>query len=1003
MCFDLDNVASDSQAIALDTFHQGTSESTRVSFDAEGNRITERIYRQQDRPDVIRTTIENAADILNTTLNLGPQSTYQHLRIPKVIVDQKTEHRNASMLDPIILPSDGIEGIGMTYNVRIEDQKVETGNSTVIDQLIQPAEGSETNDLVTVIPTEDQKSILSNSSVRDPLIQPSDRSKKIDLVSDVEYLGVLLDAGRHYFPVEWIYHLLDHLELLGFNLLHFRLTDDQAFNMRLDSHPELAQPANGSGGKVYTPTELRQLVEHAKSKGIVIMPEINVPGHAGGFAGAIPRLVVPCARFICEKGYGLPLNVSHPQLLPILKDIMIEVKDIFNNTPFFHLGGDELHMAKDCFDELGVEFLDYDRFETDLGIMLLEIGIAREQVVRWEKTAEISEHAIDARAKGIDHFWSTRRYQDLNITVAPRVFCSEGLYFDTNQDDEAWTIYNKAKSMRLHERKPIAIIAGTFELGVDYWVIRNVLGRLLAVAIGSSNENYEDEQEFADRYETLCKSLDLPEEICVKLGAPMVAYDDFRADWEITSGDWRRNLCDRLAVKDVVPTLVFSPRSIEINQRAANTQFWDHFARLEPIFPAFTNTNATQTRVSQGHQLQRIKQHAIKHTGIVLDLVEGGSYSADKLARILAIVDYLGELGFTLVQLRVMNDYGFAIQIEEYSSMVFGHSDGSYKPWPMEAVAKIIQRAATWGILIVPELTVAHRAGGWYRAAPMVQCPRHHSEEGKGLTVNTSSGSLLPVLLSILLELRQTFSSPYIHLGYDEREESMACAKEALAEVDFEVFELKMWKLLQHFDFTPANILRWENEEGVHYEHRFGLVTHYRTRLPPQGTNASASFISTDLDLHDALSKYETAWDLYQHVQKLVALQPLGVLASVVTSRDSILKKLNMRQRLLAVSIGLSVKDLDESAFRVVFSDLCKAAKNTGCERFGTIENRNALAVLMDSEQKQMHEETTKDRLGSITVARPREGILVENGTNTYAMQRTMYESFAGQFDMIST
>ncbi|KAI2502603.1 hypothetical protein MHU86_11868 [Fragilaria crotonensis] len=99
-----------------------------------------------------------------------------------------------------------------------------------------------------------------------------------------------------------------------------------------------------------------------------------------------------------------------------------------------------------------------------------------------------------------------------------------------------------------------------------------------------------------------------------------------------------------------------------------------------------------------------------------------------------------------------------------------------------------------------------------------------------------------------------------------------------------------------------------------------------------------------------------------------------------------------MRQRLLAVSIGLSVNDLDESAFRVVFSDLCKAAKNTGCKRFGTIEDRNALAELMDGERKHLHEETIKDRLGSITVARPREGILVESGTNTYAMQRTLYQ-----------
>ena len=264
--------------------------------------------------------------------------------------------------------------------------------------------------------------------MRDPLLKPSNRSQKINLTSEVEYLGVLLDAGRHYFPTEWIYRLLDHLELLGFNLLHFRLTDDQAFNVRFDCHPELAQPATGSNGQVYTPTELRQLVAYAKQKGIVIMPEINVPGHAGGWAGAIPRLVLPCAGFICTAGYGLALNASHPQLIPILRDVLMEVKDIFSTTPFFHLGGDELEMSWDCFQELGLSTIDYSNFENDLGIMLKEIGIGHEHVVRWEMTGQGPPNEQDdeeenhgdreeptiSRVKGIDHYWYSWHYQDVS-------------------------------------------------------------------------------------------------------------------------------------------------------------------------------------------------------------------------------------------------------------------------------------------------------------------------------------------------------------------------------------------------------------------------------------------------------------------------------------------------------------------------------------------------------------------------------------------------------------
>jgi hypothetical protein len=77
------------------------------------------------------------------------------------------------------------------------------------------------------------------------------------------------------------------------------------------------------------------------------MPEINVRGHAGGWARSIPRIVIPCEGFVCEKGHGLTLNVSHPQVQPIIRDTLVNVKSIW--------GKDELHMSSDCFDELGLE------------------------------------------------------------------------------------------------------------------------------------------------------------------------------------------------------------------------------------------------------------------------------------------------------------------------------------------------------------------------------------------------------------------------------------------------------------------------------------------------------------------------------------------------------------------------------------------------------------------------------------------------------------------------
>ena len=73
-----------------------------------------------------------------------------------------------------------------------------------------------------------------------------------------------------------------------------------------------------------------------------VIPEINVPGHAASWAG-IPELIVQCPKFICDKGYGVPLNVSYLMLRPILKDVMEEIVDIFDKPPYLHLGGDEVY------------------------------------------------------------------------------------------------------------------------------------------------------------------------------------------------------------------------------------------------------------------------------------------------------------------------------------------------------------------------------------------------------------------------------------------------------------------------------------------------------------------------------------------------------------------------------------------------------------------------------------------------------------------------------------
>jgi hypothetical protein len=170
--------------------------------------------------------------------------------------------------------------------------------------------------------------------------------QKIPIQPAVPYLGTLIDAGRHYFPIPWLKKVIDLLSNMNYNFIHLRLTDDQAFHVLLQSRPQLAYPTAlwNDDRNVYTAKELVDLVAYARARNIAIMPEINLPGHAGAWAG-IPDLVVSCPEFTCAKGYGLPLNVTHANVRAILKDVLTEIIDIFDNPPFLHLGGDEVNMG----------------------------------------------------------------------------------------------------------------------------------------------------------------------------------------------------------------------------------------------------------------------------------------------------------------------------------------------------------------------------------------------------------------------------------------------------------------------------------------------------------------------------------------------------------------------------------------------------------------------------------------------------------------------------------
>jgi hypothetical protein len=131
----------------------------------------------------------------------------------------------------------------------------------------------------------------------------------------------------------------------------------------------------------YDPNPIDRNANPPPKFNITIIPEIDLPGHGGGWAPGIPSMIVPCPKFLCGIGYGIPINIGHAQVRSILKDVLQEVLEIFDQPPFLHLGGDDLHLTEPCWQEAEM-VPNYPQFESNLAAILQDLNYPVENVIR---------------------------------------------------------------------------------------------------------------------------------------------------------------------------------------------------------------------------------------------------------------------------------------------------------------------------------------------------------------------------------------------------------------------------------------------------------------------------------------------------------------------------------------------------------------------------------------------------------------------------------------------
>lgn len=114
--------------------------------------------------------------------------------------------------------------------------------------------------------------------VRIPAVSISDAPR-------LRWRGLLLDSSRQYQSVAFIKRYIDFMALHKLNVLHWHLVDDQSWRLQIPKYPKLT-----GGFSAYSAEDVREIVEHAAARNVMVVPGLEMPGHATAAVTAYPAL-----------------------------------------------------------------------------------------------------------------------------------------------------------------------------------------------------------------------------------------------------------------------------------------------------------------------------------------------------------------------------------------------------------------------------------------------------------------------------------------------------------------------------------------------------------------------------------------------------------------------------------------------------------------------------------------------------------------------------------------
>lgn len=184
--------------------------------------------------------------------------------------------------------------------------------------------------------------------------------------------GYMHDVGRSFITANELVKQIELFSRFKVNTFHWHMTENQAWRFEVKAYPELTSSESMTrfAGSYYTQEDCRKVMAAAKKHGVIVIPEIDMPGHSAAFQRAM--------------GFGMQTEEGKV----VLKKVLDEVVEVFADAPYIHIGGDEVSTTSAYLNE-----------------MIAYVESKGKKAEIWNPINGIGQNNLNAT---LTHMWGTR-------------------------------------------------------------------------------------------------------------------------------------------------------------------------------------------------------------------------------------------------------------------------------------------------------------------------------------------------------------------------------------------------------------------------------------------------------------------------------------------------------------------------------------------------------------------------------------------------------------------